>query len=406
MESVIQHVSDANKEWVSKLKPKDFAKILDALSFVPNIINENNLINQNTSEKPANIGLHGEMKFEEIIKQYMPSDYTLVNTAKIGKCGDFIITYISNKTNKKYSVMIDVKNYKTTVPSKEIEKFYRDVRLNSQLNGGILLSLNSKIVGISKVIDFQEISSDNGNIPIIFIKSNKQEVICEIIKLIFHVIEITDINRNEILRKEELIYSMNELNDEIHLITTCRDNLQSSKMSIEKSLNDIMFNLMQCEYKLSLKIKQINKSLVNDINVILPKEFDALEKSLVVFEKNDEYLKTVIDTFKTYIELEFESLLHTIYNIGWSKSVIDASKKQWILYKQESPLLNSDEYLCIKFTKKCITIIFPFQNMLFTETVSDDKKKYSKSKGKSKLDGYHIVINAENINLILQLCKI
>jgi hypothetical protein len=395
MQSIIQHVSNENKEWVSRLEPKDIAKILDTLAIIPSIINIDktniNSLNKSLSELPAMVGLQGEMKFETIIQQHMSIDYKLINTAKTGKCGDFVISYTSPKTNKKYSVLIDVKNYKTTVPTKEIEKFHRDIKLNSNINGGILLSLNSKIVGITKIIDFQELSSNNGIIPILFIKSNKPDVICELIMLIFHMIEIKDINRNEMLKKEELIYTINELNDDVQLITKCRDNLQLSKTLIEKSLNDILFNLMQCEYNLASKIKQINKSLMYDIQIILPEEPLKDVDNI----KNDDLVE-LFNIFKNSIELGYESLIYSIYNLSWDSYVIDSPKKQWFLYKQDSL-----SYMYIKFAKKCMSVVFPTQSNEFIDIIKNNTEK-----GKSKSDGYHITINPENIDLILKLGNI
>jgi hypothetical protein len=368
---------------------------LDTLAIIPSIINIDktniNSLNKSLSELPAMVGLQGEMKFETIIQQHMSIDYKLINTAKTGKCGDFVISYTSPKTNKKYSVLIDVKNYKTTVPTKEIEKFHRDIKLNSNINGGILLSLNSKIVGITKIIDFQELSSNNGIIPILFIKSNKPDVICELIMLIFHMIEIKDINRNEMLKKEELIYTINELNDDVQLITKCRDNLQLSKTLIEKSLNDILFNLMQCEYNLASKIKQINKSLMYDIQIILPEEPLKDVDNI----KNDDLVE-LFNIFKNSIELGYESLIYSIYNLSWDSYVIDSPKKQWFLYKQDSL-----SYMYIKFAKKCMSVVFPTQSNEFIDIIKNNTEK-----GKSKSDGYHITINPENIDLILKLGNI
>jgi hypothetical protein len=391
MQSIIQLVSNENKEWVSNLEPKDIAKILDTLAIIPSIINigNTNKINNSTSELPSLVGLQGEMKFETIIQQYMPIDYKLTNTAKVGKCGDFVISYTSSKTNKKYSVMIDVKNYKTTVPTKEIEKFYRDIKLNTSINGGILLSLNSKIVGITKIIDFQEMSSDNSIVPILFIKSNRPEVICELLMLIFHMIEIKDINRNEVLKKEELIYTINELNDDIQLITKCRDNLQLSKASIEKSLNDILFNLMQCEYNLASKIKQINKSLMHDIQITLPD--NTLNDESINAKNND--LREVLNIFKNSIEMGYGALIHSIYNLKWDMRVIDSPKNQWFLYKQDKL-----SYMYIKFAKKSMSAVFPTQSNKFIDIIRTNVVT-----GKSKSDGYHITINPENIELILKL---
>jgi hypothetical protein len=400
MDAVIQHVSESNKKWVSELTPKEIAQIFDAIALVPNIINNPIVKKQYTSELPANVGLQGEMKFESIIQKFLSCDYKLINTAKTGKCGDFIIKYSSNKTNQVYSILIDVKNYKTTVPSKEIEKFYRDIKLNSNIHGGILLSLHSKIVGITKIIDFQEFASDNGIVPVIFTKSHQPELICEIIKMIFHLIEIKDINKNELVHETELISTINELSDEVQLITQCRDNLQISKTLIEKNLNEIMFSLMKCEYNIANKIKQINKSLCKDIHIILPVSPTTSNDDT----KNTE-LNHVISVFKNSIELEYETLLYSIYGVGWSENVIDIAKSKWVLYKENKLYPEHKPYMFIKFNKKSMNAVFPIQNDAFITELEINNNKSKEKCCKMKADGYHITINPNNINLIINLCK-
>lgn len=407
MEAIVQHVSDENKKWVSNLKPEDMAKILDALALVPQYISDTESITEKTnvnkippekvSELPANVGLQGEMEFEDIIQQFMPSDYKLMNTAKTGKCGDFIIEYTSNKTTKRYSLLIDVKNYKTTVPSKEIDKFNRDLTLNSNISGGLFLSLNSKIVGISQMIKFQEIFVNNNNIPIVFVRSKQPEIICEIIKFIFHINEIKDVNKNEVINKSELINTINELSNEVQLITSCRDNLQISKMEMEKTLNQMLFNLMQCEYNIGAKIKQINKSLADDLLINTCDNPDNENNPNLI----NVDLKTIINTFKNSIDVEYDALIYSIYNINWHKTIINIPKKQWILYKDAESI-----YTYIKFNKKFMDMIFPIQNEKFILEIEMDKVKNKIDKGKMKSDGYHIAINPDNISLILQLCNL
>jgi hypothetical protein len=403
MDEIIQYSSIENRVWISSLTPKDIAQILDTLSLVPHMKDKPSNQQPYVSELPANVGLQGELKFENIIQQYMPSDYKLVNTAKVGKCGDFIIKYQSSKTNKKYSLLVDIKNCKTTVPSKEIEKFYRDIKLNSAICSGLLLSLNSKIAGISKVIDFQDFSSNNGIVPLIFAKTNNPDIICEIIKMIFHLIEIKDINKNEILHGDEFISSIHELSNDVQSITYCRDNLQTSKTLIEKSLNDIMFSLMQCEYNMASKIKQINKSLVNKIPITLP-----IPPELHTSLDNDNQLgiKTVINTFKNSIELNYDVLLYSIYDIKWHETTIDIPKKQWVLYKENKLYPDHKTYMYIKFNKKSMIAVFPIQNEpLIIEIETDKYNNKSIDKGKSKNDGYYITVNPDNIALIITLCK-
>jgi hypothetical protein len=359
------------------------------------------------SELPANVGKAGELTFENIISQFMPGDYKLEDTAKQGYKGDFILEWQSNKTNQVYKIIIDVKNYKTTIPQKEIDKFYRDLKLNSNIHGGLLLSLNARIVGVSKIIDFRELNTDKGILPITFIKSSKPEIICEVIKLLFHTIENKDLNSNEIIHKDELIATINELGDHIQLITDCRNNLQNSKHELERNLNDIMFNLMQCEYNLASKIKQINKSLTNEIRIGTEKNSKELisENSKIADEekntdekhtdeKKETSLDIIIRTFKDSIELTYESLLNTIFNIDWDNDVINIPKKKWILYK-------GTLVATIKFNKKSMVIIFSHNELLMKRLKLDKPKKYTLNSG-----GYQITINPSNINLIVELCKL
>ena len=97
----------------------------------------------------------------------------------------------------------------------------------------------------------------------LFTQSSTPLVIVEVIKLLFHIIEIKDLNKNSVCKSDELIHHINSLNDNIQTITDCRDVLQLSKTEIEKSLNAIMIKLMSCEYSLVSKINQINTTLVS-----------------------------------------------------------------------------------------------------------------------------------------------
>ena len=402
MESIIQHVSNANKKWVSELNPKDIAQILDTLCLIPNMtvhrviqesfdpLDQEDIIQGIMQESiPAIKGQEGEIQFESIINQFMPSDFKLTNTSKTGKCGDFIIKWQSNNTNKIYSIIIDVKNYKNTVPGIEVDKFYRDLKVNTNIHGGLLLSLHSKIIGINTIIKFKEYVSDNKNIPIIFAKSKTPEVICEIIKLLFHIIEIKDMNNNEVANKNNLIIHINSLNDNIQFITDCRNTLLQSKMDIEKSLNGIMFNLMTCEYNLVDKIKSINSTLSTPIEVVSGSISEPESKQI-------DYVRNIVQTFGSSLDITCESLLYAIYNNGaWVTNNINVPKKQWKLSK-------SDSFITVKFTKKSMTVVFT--------TLTDDMliiiKNINTKYVKSKCDEFTVIINSESISQIVELIKL
>ena len=112
-------------------------------------------------------GLAGETKFDNIISKYMSNDYELINVAKQGKSGDFMIKWCSQKTNRIYKILIDIKNYSRTVPTSEVEKFHRDINLNN-VDGWFFLSLNSRIMGTHKIIELKDHSADRGIVPILF----------------------------------------------------------------------------------------------------------------------------------------------------------------------------------------------------------------------------------------------
>lgn len=360
---IIQHVSEKNKKWASTLSCEDIANILDTFSLMPE---------SQINKSSQNIGLYGEMKFEEIFKQNMPSNYKLVNTSKTGRCGDFIIKYSSMKTNKKYFIIVDIKNYKTPVPTKEIEKFHRDIHLNNNLHGGLLLSYNSKISGMNNMIDFHDFTTNNGIIQLVYAKIKQADIICETIHMICHIIELKDINRTHAMNENELTFHINELNNEIQLISNSRDVLHSSKILIEKNMNEIMMNLLQCEYTISNRIKQINNLLINKIKIA---------------PEND--IKSVIRTFKNSIDVHYENLLYEIYRFGWDNHKIDLEDKTWEL--------NGKLFIKFKFYKKYTDVII---SDIDISIIDIEKTKY-----KQKKDGIHIKLNPESFELIKKICN-
>jgi hypothetical protein len=407
MNKILEHVLEEHKSWAETLTPKDMGDILNMFADITvnnseskHITNDKELSDE-TEFEPKNSdisavkGLQGETKFEQIVSQYMSIDYKLVNTAKIGKAGDFIITWHSQKTNRIYKILIDVKNYsKSTVPTSEIEKFHRDVNMNN-VDGGFLISLKSRIIGCSQIIELKDLATDSGIIPLLFTQSYTPLLIVEVIKLLFHIIEIKDLNKNSVCKNNELVYHINQLNDNIQMITDCREILQTSKTEIEKSLNAIMLKLMSCEYSLVSKINRINTSLVHiaqlshtvDANEI--KELEDFQSGSSTFD----IVKTVRDTFSSLITEHSETLLYIIYNLGWDDTFITTASKTFSLVKGDSTAI-------IKFTKSNISITFPS----ITESMHDIIQELKSMKKLRKTgSGFVIKISADTVNLIAKI---
>ena len=105
-------------------------------------------------------GKHGETRLEIILANLFPTA-EIKNTAGLTASGDFII----NRKDKQ-NILIDTKDYDTSVPIKEIEKILRDMEYTSC--HGILISQNS---GIAQKEDF-EINIHNNLIVIFIHKAN------------------------------------------------------------------------------------------------------------------------------------------------------------------------------------------------------------------------------------------
>jgi len=99
-------------------------------------------IKDNSSMK----GKFGEDKMKNILTMLFPKN-EIEDTHSQPCRGDFIITC---KNDKK--ILIDNKDYSSNVPKKEIDKFEKDIRENTDVFGGVLISNSS---GVSKKDDFQ-----------------------------------------------------------------------------------------------------------------------------------------------------------------------------------------------------------------------------------------------------------
>lgn len=385
-ENIIQQVSESNQPWVASLTTKDIAKILDTVSMIPHM--KSAIIHK--QDIAVNKGIIGENIFEHIIDQFLSNDYKIENVAKKGKAGDFMLKWRSYKTNKTYKIIIDVKNYKNTVPGKEVEKFYRDTNIN-HVDGGLLLSLHAKIVGISKIIEFKEFVSDQGKIPMLFINSDTPELIAEVIKMLFHIIEIRDVNESSIDRMDELALRTNELNDNIQMIAQCRETLQVSKADIERSLNQIMIQLMSCEYGLINKIKQINSVIMSDshnshtIELKEPNEYSELS-----------VVQTISNMFSNTVSESDEAILHQIHALhNWSNMSINIPKRMW-------QLTHGENSIYIRFMKTGMVAIFPVITNAMMETIAE---LTSAKKIKTSSDGNVIKFEDATVTNILKLCR-
>ena len=111
----------------------------------------------------SEIGKHGELEFEELVENYTRWG-PLTNTSKIPHSGD-----LSGKI-KGCSTLFEIKRYTTDVPTKEVDKFLRDMDEHPEVPLGIFISQKSNIIG-KKSGNFIQVSWTSRSQLLVYVNS-------------------------------------------------------------------------------------------------------------------------------------------------------------------------------------------------------------------------------------------
>jgi len=228
-------------EWFIKLDELKKAKVIEETY---------NLVYKLSNFHNNNSYTLGMMQEYELEKFLIDKKYTYKNSSKEAKSGDFIVTH--NNIN----IIIESKNYSSTVPFGEIDKLIRDMdRLN--IDNAIFIS-NTNISKINNRIHFQEIHGKY----IYFINMDNQPV-----ELSYHIIDMC-------------IHSLSCLKDSVY--------------SINQSIPDLIKRLSE-----NMSILYDFKELLSNTKYTFLKKFDELEKYINLYEykirKNINELKLITE---------------------------------------------------------------------------------------------------------------
>ena len=384
MNEILELVAPQHAEWVASLGPKGIANMLNTIAVIPFM--KHKAINK--VDRAVNIGKLGEASFENIISKTMSNSYKLVNNAKKSHAGDFHISWQSPDTNQTYTILVDVKNYKSSVPTKEVDKLYRDLNENN-VNAGLMISLGSKITGFSRSITIKYVYLNNGKkIPVIFASVSTPDVICEIIKLIFHVVNVNLFDSSiDSVDMDGLFNQVNSLSDSVQLMMNTRNLLIDSKNRIDADLNKILYELMACEFSLTSKINSINKTLVSK------------QDELKLVEPCESTPISMINNIKSMFKIDEEMLplLHSIFNIGWDSSHVNIPKRHWVLLK-------NDKQIILKILKDTICMTIPVLESTMQPFINTVKKINTKLLRNTKA-GIYIKITNDTIEHVIKILE-
>lgn len=312
MEAILEHISEANYLWVQQLQPKDVAFILDAVAEVPNIVN----VLKNTksySETAALKGKQAETEFSEIVKD-LPSNYKVISSAKIARSGDFIIEYTSI-SGKSYRILIDIKNYNTTVPYKEVLKFFDDLDTNASMSSGIILSYYSRFANFSNSFTFGEKYLPSGTKPYFVLNSSQNNIIKESIFLLCKYLEMNDIQERKCYQTEYKIkHHIAALNQTLDYASKARKSLITTKETMSKNIDLIYRDLLELEVHASQHLRNISSELSTQkptihyqfINSIPKKNQLHMQKLSMLnmdLEEEGKFIKMSMDYFEFHLQI-------------------------------------------------------------------------------------------------------
>ena len=231
------------------------------------------LVKQNEVKSSTKLGDKGEEEFEilaDVFKDF--EGYKIENKSKQGHKGDFHLFF------KKFNVLVDSKNYMTSVQKKELIKIENDLIENETMDFAWLISLRSNV-------------SDYNKYPIMFkwVNANSKK------KCIIIVNNLYENNPESVLRN---IWSItNELNNKLfkenNLIDTIdyvdRDNnlIENIKMSQKR-----IIEMRKYMTSMSQTIKDMDRDLINTLELL---SNEIVENECIKYKKVKEWWNNNIE---------------------------------------------------------------------------------------------------------------
>ena len=217
----------------------------------------------------AIIGQIGEKQIFAALREH----YNVEDVHTVGKSGDICIENI---------LTLEIKNYKTLIPTSEVKKFRRDL-CASDAKCGIFLSLNSPIANYSKFHYEQFLTKDY--IPVIFLSTDS----IDILRLAIDIL-LCEVRKPKIFKEnnEKIMAKINNLNNFTGGFADLRNTIHDVDVIHHKQCIKLQQSILVIETMIQGTINEI-------IDIISPTIFkivseNPLEKFPIAEEVKEELL--------------------------------------------------------------------------------------------------------------------
>jgi hypothetical protein len=240
-DSVLKLIQQNNSEILNRSE-KQQKEAVDALKAVLTE-QENRLRKEKVSSEK---GKQGEKEFASICSEEVPWGSSLINTSKTPHSADL------KGRIRSCDVLFEIKSYSTDVPTKEVEKFERDMTENSNVPFGVMISMTSGICSVGRKGEaFLTTRWTANNQLLLFVKHFYEHSVSDILGVIDMCSDLAlgiwkVSNKEESSESENILALKNKLDSlkvfiemEIHSISEFTKHLNHDKKFLTEKVNEI-----------------------------------------------------------------------------------------------------------------------------------------------------------------------
>jgi hypothetical protein len=192
---------------------------------------------------------------EDIIELALSERWEYERTSDKAHEGDFVVKLEIDRT---YKILIDVKNYKGVIPTKEYSKFVRDI-LSTNSDGGIYFAYSGSIPGQNKCIKLENISANN--IPVVLVQDSPDNSINFALDLLKSHIILRQNSKNMEGDLEKLKVNTDQAIIQVNSLAIIKNNLQECANFMSQTLNKAQIDLEVAIISLRSSLENISGSI-------------------------------------------------------------------------------------------------------------------------------------------------
>jgi hypothetical protein len=287
-------------------------------------------------------GFIGENILEELFSNRY-GDINFVRKSSIPHSGDAWL-YLPDKN----IIMLESKNYVTTVNKEEINKLQNDMITNN-IKWGILISFNSSIQCM-KELDYHTFNHNNSTYSIIMISNLSQDIhkLDLGLQIIRKIMLLFDDSKSFPWIINNINDNLLELNNIIHKNYLLRDNYYIMEREIQKSLSNYYNILRDYQYEIQNKINEIIKHIQSTIDSSLI-NLHLIDNFSIILEKYKDhkmitYIERLLDIFKSK-----KLIIENEIDVFFDKNII--IKIKILVKKVIINILNNEINITLNFNK-------------------------------------------------------